>query len=349
MVLLLSLLSLHVLHASCFSSASPPVVQLDAWGDDSVRIRIAPPSGSITDPPYTPLLIPHPSHSAGGGAVDSSPVRLASGNLLVTADAVTGFVTASRVSDGAPLFTTTSLVFGQPANGSRAGSVSASITLAISGGADNVVLGLGEHRTGKLDATGYSKTLAESQYYTKSHGADIMIPFYSVHPLGLGLLWALPSYGAVSLSATEGHTWSSLATLNIDLWITTTPTPATLAQRQLEAEGNDPAASSPLAALLSNFVDAVGHAAPMPSYVAGFWACKNRYRNQSQLLDVARGYKSRGLPLDIITVVRVCLCLCVSACMRPFPSRFFFVSLALTLSPPLPSPPHPSIPPTLRG
>lgn len=308
MLFLLVLLAQQVLPASS-TSASPPVVQLDAWGSDSVRIRIAPPGGTISDPPFSPLLIPHPSHGAGEGATQTSPVRLASGNLLVTADALTGFITASRVSDGAPLFTTTSLLFGQPSNGSRAGYVSASITLAMSGGAANVVLGLGEHRTGKLDATGYNKTLEESQYYTKSHGADIMIPFYSVHPLGLGLLWALPSFGAVSLSATEGHTWSSLATANIDLWITTTPTPAAAAAAAAVAQSDDPAASSPLAALLSNFVDAVGHAAPMPSYVAGFWACKNRYRNQTQLLDVARGYKSRGLPLDIITVVRVCVCM----------------------------------------
>jgi alpha-D-xyloside xylohydrolase len=54
--------------------------------------------------------------------------------------------------------------------------------------------------------------------------------------------------------------------------------------------------------MLHNYVDAVRHAPPMPSYVAGFWQCKNRYRNQTQVLDVARGYRDRNLPLDIITI-----------------------------------------------
>ena len=40
----------------------------------------------------------------------------------------------------------------------------------------------------------------------------------------------------------------------------------------------------------------------MPPYVAGFWQCKNRYRNQSQVLAVAQGYRDRGLPIDIITI-----------------------------------------------
>jgi alpha-D-xyloside xylohydrolase len=263
------------------AATGAPLVQLDAWGADSVRIRIAPPGGAIVDPPYTPLLIPHPSFAT---AAPPPPSRLSitSGNLRVEADA-RGLLTATRVSDGAPLFTAAAPVFGAPAAGSRPGSVSASITLLVAGA--NKLYGLGEHRTGTLDMTNYSKALEDSQDYAHSHGADIMIPFYSAHPLGLGVLWALPSFGNVSLLP-GAHTWASSATLNVDLWVTTTPAAAPPA-------GGDPAAASPRAALLSNYVDAVGHAAPMPSYVAGFWACKNRYRNQSQVLSVARGYRDR--------------------------------------------------------
>jgi alpha-D-xyloside xylohydrolase len=38
----------------------------------------------------------------------------------------------------------------------------------------------------------------------------------------------------------------------------------------------------------------------MPEYGLGFWQCKLRYYNQEQLLNVAREYKKRGLPLDVI-------------------------------------------------
>lgn len=35
---------------------------------------------------------------------------------------------------------------------------------------------------------------------------------------------------------------------------------------------------------------------------AGFIQCKDRYRNQTQLMDVARGYVTRGLPISTIVI-----------------------------------------------
>ena len=40
----------------------------------------------------------------------------------------------------------------------------------------------------------------------------------------------------------------------------------------------------------------------MPHWATGFIQCKDRYRNQTQLLDVARGYKQRGLPISMIVI-----------------------------------------------
>ena len=247
------------------AGAQQPVVQLDPHGRDSIRVRIAPPGGAIVDNAFAPYAPPPPPAARVERASSSS---LSNGNLLVAFDAATGFITASRVSDGAPLLSTAALAFGPPANGSRAGSVSASISLAVAGGAANRLYGLGEHTTGQLDVTGYAKKLETSQYYGVSHGADILIPFYMAHPLGLGVLWAASSYGEVSLQP-AAHNWTSYATLNIDLWLTTTPAPM-----DYPPATADPAANGPMAQMLSNYVDAVGHAPPMPSYVAGFWACK---------------------------------------------------------------------------
>lgn len=306
-------------------AAAPPLVQLDVWGADSVRVRIAPPGGSIVEPPYGALLNPHPASAA----LSSSPLSVTSGNLVLTADPSTGFVNATRVSDGALLFTTTAISFGAPAAGSRPGSVSASIVL-LPATSTNKIYGLGEHRTGTLDMTGYKKLLQDSQYYGMSHGADILLPFYMVTPLNVGLLWNLPSYGAVDLAASGGHNWTSFATLNIDFWVTTTPAPTLPAGPSAPSAYVDPATTSPLAHMLANYVDAVGHAAPMPSYVAGFWQCKNRYRNQSQVLAVAQGYRDRGLPIDIITIdymhwtnfgVRRCASVAARECATPASSR----------------------------
>ena len=38
----------------------------------------------------------------------------------------------------------------------------------------------------------------------------------------------------------------------------------------------------------------------MPESVLGCWQCKLRYQTQEELLDVAREYKKRGIPLDVI-------------------------------------------------
>ena len=285
------------------AAAAQPVVQLDAYGRDSVRVRIAPAGGAIVDTPFSPL-VPPPA-SLQDVQLSADGLSITAGNLAVTADAATGFVTATRVSDGAQLFSTSALVFGPAAPGSKPSSVSASLVISVAGGGANSLFGLGEHETGKLDMTNYSKTFQQSQYYGQSHGADILLPFYMAHPLGLGLLWALPSYGSVSLQPTA-HNWTSIATPQIDLWVTTTPAP-TASDSQGASDSQlslpvDPAATGPMAEMLHNYVDAVGHAAPMPSYVAGFWQCKNRYRTQQQVLDVARGYRNRSLPLDIITI-----------------------------------------------
>lgn len=40
----------------------------------------------------------------------------------------------------------------------------------------------------------------------------------------------------------------------------------------------------------------------MPEYGLGFWQCKLRYYNQEQVLNVAREYKKRGIPLDVFVI-----------------------------------------------
>jgi alpha-D-xyloside xylohydrolase len=40
----------------------------------------------------------------------------------------------------------------------------------------------------------------------------------------------------------------------------------------------------------------------MPEYGLGFWQCKLRYQTQEELLSIAREYKARKLPIDLIVV-----------------------------------------------
>ena len=88
------------------------VVQLDPFADNSIRVRVAPPGGAISSPPLQALLASAPAFHA---VRHDSAFALTNGNLRVTLDPVTSFLTAVRISDGAILLQQTALQFSAPA------------------------------------------------------------------------------------------------------------------------------------------------------------------------------------------------------------------------------------------
>ena len=105
------------------------------------------------------------------------------------------------------------------------------------------------------------------------------MPFY-VSSLGYGFLWNNPAIGRVTfgLNMTE---WTATATRGVDYWITAGDTPAMVEEQYANVTGKVPM---------------------MPEYGLGFWQCKLRYRTQEEVLSVAREYKRRGLPIDVIVI-----------------------------------------------
>lgn len=292
-------------------------VQLDAFADDSIRVRIAPPGVGIVEPPYSGLL-PQPPAPARDRRLVQTEQSLRNGNLVIAYDPTTCYITATRLSDGVTLLQQTGLAFGNPtANGTRPGSVSARLSLRGTQPGE-AVYGLGQHRTGHVNllaATGaFYSLFQDTENYSVSRGGQASIPFYTSSS-GYGFLWNSPSYGSVNISG-DAITWFSNATRNVDFWVTTTPADQAAAagtdrgQAQAAAEADplplpaDPALSSPYASLLRRYMDAVGHAAAdgLPYYATGFIQCKDRYRNQTQLLQVAREYVRRGLPISMLVV-----------------------------------------------
>jgi alpha-D-xyloside xylohydrolase len=123
---------------------------------------------------------------------------------------------------------------------------------------------------------------------TAPSNADITIPLY-IHTSGFGILWNQAGYGSFDMQNDRQIMWTANATHQLDLWITTIPKESTL--------------SSPFyPILLKNYVDAVGHPNPLPHFASGFWQCKNRYRSQQELLDVAKGYHDRQIPVSVIVI-----------------------------------------------
>lgn len=50
------------------------------------------------------------------------------------------------------------------------------------------------------------------------------------------------------------------------------------------------------------YCDLTGYAPKFPGWASGFWQCKLRYESQEELLEVAREYKKRGIPISAIVI-----------------------------------------------
>ena len=79
--------------------------------------------------------------------------------------------------------------------------------------------------------------------------------------------------------AKEATRWVAQASEWIDYWVCVGDTPKEI---------------------LQSYADAVGHAPTIPQWALGLWQSKLRYTSQEELMEVAREYKRRGLPLSVI-------------------------------------------------
>jgi len=65
---------------------------------------------------------------------------------------------------------------------------------------------------------------------------------------------------------------------------------------------------------LQRYVEATGHPTAMPHWVSGFWQSKNRYRNCSEVLYIARKYKELRIPLAVMIIDEGAWCAAAASC-----------------------------------
>lgn len=277
------LLSLAVLAAAASAkarvpdTASPPIVRIRNWGANAVRVTIVPAGGN-------PNVVPPLS-----GLNEVPPAASGTSNIVAASD-VNGLVTVTRVSDGAVLLKQTSLVYGTPPAGASQGTQSAQLTFAGVGAGERIV-GFGEQQDGEIIKTlPFFRSFEAAEYYPYNSGGQALWGLYHNLDKGYSFLWNMPTYGYLNVS-TDACTWFANGTQNgvVDFWVSTIP-------------ADLPKGASPLPALLSQYADVVGHSPVLPYYATGFVQSKDRYRNQSQLLSVARGYAQRQIPISMIVV-----------------------------------------------
>lgn len=134
------------------------------------------------------------------------------------------------------------------------------------------IFGMGQYQEGNLDKKGAVLELAQ-------RNSQASVPFM-VSSRGYGMLWNNPAIGTVTFGTNKTE-WIAENTKKLDYWITAGDTPAQIVQQYAEVTGKVPR---------------------MPEYGLGFWQCKLRYRNQEELLQVAREHKRLGLPMDVIVI-----------------------------------------------
>lgn len=134
------------------------------------------------------------------------------------------------------------------------------------------IYGMGQYQQETLDLKGCNLELAH-------RNSQATIPFY-LSSLGYGFLWNNPAVGEVHFGSNTTE-WIANSTRQLDYWITAGDTPSQIEEAYAAATGKAPM---------------------MPEYGLGFWQCKLRYYNQEQVLSVAKEYKKRGIPLDVIVI-----------------------------------------------
>ncbi len=146
----------------------------------------------------------------------------------------------------------------------------ARITVRFEAKTGERLYGMGQYQQPNLNLAGCTLELAQ-------RNSQASVPFV-VSSDGYGFLWNMPAVGEVHFAA-NGTTWTARAACEIDYWITAADTPAEIVR---------------------NYAAVTGTVPMMPDYALGLWQSKLRYRTQDELLEVAREYHARGIPLAVI-------------------------------------------------
>lgn len=134
------------------------------------------------------------------------------------------------------------------------------------------IYGMGQYQQPYLDLKGMDLEMAH-------RNSQASVPF-ALSSLGYGVLWNNPSVGR-AVFGKNIMSYEAYSTRGLDCWIVAGDTPAEIVEAYAKVTGTVPM---------------------MPEYGLGFWQCKLRYQTQEELLEVAREYKRRGLPIDLIVV-----------------------------------------------
>lgn len=253
-------------------------LQIEAWGENALRIRAT----KCADFPKENWALSDAPPQGATGVVDAKEGRITNGRISAT---ITKAGKIKVYRDGTPVLEefwrnrrdvtdpncSAIEVEGREFRPNIAGDYN--LTVRFESLDDNEkIYGMGQYQQPFLNLKGTDLELAH-------RNSQASVPF-AVSSLGYGFLWNNPAVGR-AIFGKNIMSFEAKSTKALDYWIVVGDTPARIEEQYAKVTGTVPM---------------------MPEYGMGFWQCKLRYQTQEELLEVAREYKKRNVPLDVIVV-----------------------------------------------
>jgi alpha-D-xyloside xylohydrolase len=143
---------------------------------------------------------------------------------------------------------------------------------------DEHYYGLGQNQEGFLDRRGHALQCAHD--YNAPAGQSVCVPFV-VTNYGYGLLWDNPSRTQVAFGFNDQTRWTSEVGQRVSFFVIAGKTYDEIYEGYRLLTGDTPM---------------------LPKSAYGYIQCKQRYTSQQEVLDVAKGYRDRHLPADVMVV-----------------------------------------------
>lgn len=143
---------------------------------------------------------------------------------------------------------------------------------------DEHYYGLGQNQEGFLDHRGH--TVECWHNYTATGGPSVCVPFLVTNK-GYGIIWDNPSRTTVMPGFNEQTRWISEVGDRVSFFV-------------IAGNSTDE--------IYAGYRQLTGATPLLPKAAYGYIQCKQRYRSQAEVMAVAKGYRDRHLPLDVIVV-----------------------------------------------
>jgi len=247
----------------------PETLLIEPYGPDILRVR------ATINPEFSgrKWMLLDPGESSPSIEISDSSASITNGRIRAVVEIngrITFYNEKNEIILEEPAYH--SLLIPSGRNHKTLGSELSETIVRFKSREDEKIYGLGQHRHGYLDQKGCVIPLEQ-------RNSEIAIPF-ALSSLGYGFIWNNPAIGHVEFAKNETR-WIANACPEVDYLVFTG-----VNTREI----------------IEKYADLTGHPPKLPKFASGFWQCKLRYKTQDELLNVAREYKKRGLPISVIVI-----------------------------------------------